>query len=548
MSIPVLSVRGLTVDLPPSGDRPHAVSDISFDIHANEIVCVVGESGSGKSVTAFTTMGLLPRALRPSTGEILFEGTDLLRLKQREYARLRGNRMAMIFQEPMTALNPCFTVGTQIEEVFAAHTMISRAERKARTLALIEEVKLPEPERIYSSYPHQLSGGQRQRIVIALALAMDPKLLIADEPTTALDVTTQAQILSMFATLKSTHNAGILFVTHDFDVVAEIADRVVVMQKGRIVEQGTAEEVLNRPRHAYTRQLIDAVPRRRPEAAQNTDYSTRPIALNVTALEKSYDIPATPTRPARKFHAVYPTDFEVRQGETLGIVGESGSGKTTLVRSLIRLIDPNGGSIWIGPNNFAVGSQRSLRPLRKDIQIVFQDPYGSLNPRRLIGEQLVGAPINFGESRELAWQRARELMRIVRLDEDALYRYPSEFSGGQRQRICIARALMVQPKILIADEAVSALDVSVQKEVLQLLADIKARMGLTMLFITHDLRVAAQVSDNIIVMSKGRIVERGTPDDVFGNPQDDYTKLLLRAMPGRGWDVPDLNALPPAEV
>ncbi|WP_435169830.1 dipeptide ABC transporter ATP-binding protein [Falsirhodobacter sp. 1013] len=538
MTGPVLSVRGLTVDLPRSGDRAHAVQDLSFDIHPNEIVCVVGESGSGKSVTAFTAMGLLPKALKPSAGQMLFEGKDLLKMSRRAHGALRGKRIAMVFQEPMTALNPCFTVGDQIEEIFKAHTRLSKAERKARTMALLEEVRLPDPPRVYSSFPHQLSGGQRQRIVIAIALAMDPTLLIADEPTTALDVTTQAQILSMFKTLKTTHNAGILFVTHDFDVVAEIADRVVVMQKGVVVEQGPVEEVLNRPQHPYTRQLIAAVPRKRDGAAPVLDEE---VALRVQGLEKTYHVPGTLMKKPRTVHALHPADFTVRKGETLGIVGESGSGKTTLVRCLIRLQDPDNGAIWIGNRNFAEGSRESLRAARKDIQIVFQDPYGSLNPRRTIGEQLIGAPMNFGVSRAVAWERAKRLMKIVRLEEEALHRYPAQFSGGQRQRICIARALMVEPKILIADEAVSALDVSVQKEVLQLLADIKRDMGLTILFITHDLRVAAQICDNLIVMSKGRIVERGTVDNVFGNPQDAYTRQLLGAMPGRGWEAPDLT-------
>ncbi|MBS9722629.1 ABC transporter ATP-binding protein [Tianweitania sp. BSSL-BM11] len=537
----VLSVRNLTVDLPLSGDRSHAVSGLSFEIHPNEIVCVVGESGSGKSVTAFTAMGLLPKALKVSAGEMLFEGKDLLKMSRSDHAKLRGQRISMVFQEPMTALNPCFTVGDQIQEIFRTHTKLSGAQCKARTLALMEEVRLPDPQRVYSSYPHQLSGGQRQRIVIAMALAMDPKLLIADEPTTALDVTTQAQILAMFKTLKTTHNAGILFVTHDFDVVAEIADRVVVMQKGIVVEQGTATEVLNDPQHPYTRQLIAAVPRKKQGEAAPLQEE---IALRVKGLSKTYHVARTLTRKARTVQALHPADFSVRKGETLGIVGESGSGKTTLVRCLIRLLDPDDGEIWIGNRNFAKGSRSSLRTARQDIQIVFQDPYGSLNPRRSIGEQLIGGPMNFGVSRSVAWDRAKRLMKIVRLEEDALYRYPAEFSGGQRQRICIARALMVEPKVLIADEAVSALDVSVQKEVLQLLADIKREMGLTILFITHDLRVASQICDNLIVMSRGQIVERGTVEQVFGDPQDAYTRQLLSAMPGNGWEVPALEAQP----
>jgi ATPase components of various ABC-type transport systems, contain duplicated ATPase len=405
---------------------------------------------------------------------------------------------------------------------------------------------MPDPPRIHASYPHQLSGGQRQRIVIAMALALNPSLLIADEPTTALDVTTQAQILAMFRDLRKTRGAGIMLVTHDFDVVAEVADKVVVMQKGRVVEQGTAEEVLNRPRHPYTRQLIDAVPRRQAEVTQ--DVGGRPVVLRVEGLEKIYRVPASFGRAAREVAALKPASFDLRKGETLGIVGESGSGKTTLVRAMLRLIDPSGGQVFVDGRDIASAPRSSLRSLRRDIQIVFQDPYGSLNPRRTIGDQLVEGPVNFGMSRSEAMKRARELVRIVRLEEEALSRYPNQFSGGQRQRLCIARALMVEPKILVADEAVSALDVSVQKEVLRLLAEIRDRMGLSMLFITHDLRVAAQVSDHVIVMSKGEIVERGPIAQVFNDPQHAYTRQLLAAMPGQGWEVPDISALPPVSA
>ncbi|MHC9236192.1 dipeptide ABC transporter ATP-binding protein [Pseudooceanicola sp. 502str34] len=537
----VLSIRNLTIDLPEGGDRPHAVENLNLDVKRNEIVCIVGESGSGKSITSFTTMGLLPRVLKPSQGEVLFEGTDVLKLSDRQHSKLRGNRMAMIFQEPMSALNPCYTVGDQIEEVFATHSSMSKSERRARTIKLLDEVHLPEPERIYHSFPHQLSGGQRQRIVIAIALAMDPALLIADEPTTALDVTTQAQILSLFKQLKETHSAGIMFVTHDFDVVAEIADRVVVMQKGLVVEQGTADEVLNRPKHPYTRQLIDAVPRRTREAPPSIEGNE--VVMKVVALEKTFHTARTLFAPARTVKAVQDVNLAIRKGETLGIVGESGSGKSTLVRCLIRLTDIDDGAVWIGGKEFSRIPRGQLHDWRKKIQIIFQDPYGSLNPRRTIGDQLVEGPVNFGVPRKVAMQKARELLRIVRMEQDALHRYPNQFSGGQRQRICIARALMVEPEILIADESVSALDVSVQKEVLNLLAEIKEEMGLTMLFITHDLRVAAQVSDNIVVMNKGQIVERGNSDQVFSNPQNEYTKKLLAAMPGQGWEVPDIAAL-----
>ena len=543
---PVLSIRNLTIDLPRGGDRPHAVSNLSLEVREKEILCIVGESGSGKSITSFAAMGLLPKVLKPSAGEIQFEGRDLLKLSEAEHSALRGNRMGMIFQEPMSALNPCYTVGDQIEEVFKAHTTLSKTERRARTMALLKEVRLPEPERLYHAYPHQLSGGQRQRIVIAIALAMEPRLLIADEPTTALDVTTQAQILDMFKALKESRNAGILFVTHDFDVVAEIADRVVVMQKGVVVEQGTVEQVLNNPRHPYTRMLIDAVPKR--HGGKGSPEMSAPIALRVAGLEKTFSTARTFFRPARKVHAVKPTDFTVLEGQTLGIVGESGSGKTTLVRCLMGLVEPDEGSVWIGNDRLDTRTAAGRRNFRKHIQIVFQDPYGSLNPRRTIGDLLVEGPVNFGVPRKQAMEKARELMRIVRLEEDVLDRYPVQFSGGQRQRISIARALMVEPKILIADEAVSALDVSVQKDVLKLLDDIRKSVGLTVIFITHDLRVAAEISDHILVMSKGEVVEYGAVDDIFGNPQHSYTRQLLVAMPGRGWEAPNMAALSAADA
>ncbi|WP_425102001.1 ABC transporter ATP-binding protein [Tropicibacter sp. S64] len=543
MTDPILSIKGLTVALPKAADRPYAVDNLSLKVMPKEIVCIVGESGSGKSITAFTTMGLLPKALTPTAGEVLFDGHDLLTLPKRTHASLRGRRMAMIFQEPMSALNPCYTVGDQIEEMFQQHTSLSAPERRARTIKLLEEVHLPDPPRVYSSYPHQLSGGQRQRIVIAMALALDPALLIADEPTTALDLSTQQQILHLFKELREKHDAGILFVTHDFDVVAEIADRVVVMQHGRIVEQGSAEEVLNRPQHPYTRLLIDAVPRRTRVAPAPI---TTPDMLKVSGLNKTYHITGGMFRKAREVHACKDVDFTVRKGETLGIVGESGSGKSTLVKCLIRLENPESGVVAVEGKDIALMSRQALHPYRKHIQIVFQDPYGSLNPRRTIGDQLVEGPVNFGENRAKAMDRARELMKIVRLGPDVLNRYPNQFSGGQRQRICIARALMVEPKILIADEAVSALDVSVQKEVLKLLNEIRDRMGLTVLFITHDLRVAAQVCDTLIVMQHGEVVERGTVEQVFGAPSHPYTRMLLDAQPGQHWTVPDVATLPPA--
>jgi len=544
----VLDVCDLTIALPAGGDRAYAVEGLHFAVRANEIVCIVGESGSGKSITAYATMGLLPQALSVRRGTLRFLQHNVLALTPGEHARLRGNQMAMIFQEPMTALNPCFTVGTQIEEVFAAHTSLSRIERRDKTLALLTEVNLPEPERMYRSYPHQLSGGQRQRIVIAIALALSPKLLIADEPTTALDVTTQAQILALLKTLKEKYQAGILFITHDFDVVADIADRVVVMEQGKIVEQGDTRQIIAAPRHPYTQKLLDAVPRYRHREDQQSDKRSsnnlqrprdarRPIVLEVVDLAKQYTLAGSLGRAPRVVTALHPTSFALEQGQTLGIVGESGSGKSTLVRCLTRLIEPDAGAIRIDSQDLMALSGTQLRAWRKHIQIVFQDPYGSLNPRRRIGEQLLLGALNFGMSRQRAWEKAQDLLDIVQMRADALYRYPSQFSGGQRQRLCIARALMVEPKILIADEAVSALDVSVQKEVLQLLEKIKTEMGLTILFITHDLRVAAQISDRLIVMHQGRVVEAGSVHEVFLTPQQPYTQALLAAMPG-----PDLFA------
>ena len=534
---PVLSIRDLTVRLPARNDRLNAVEGISLDIRPREILCVVGESGSGKSITSLAIMGLLSTALTVTGGEIDFDGCDVLQLSRKAHNALRGDKMAMIFQEPMTALNPAHKVGPQIEEVFRIHLSLAASERRQRVLKLLEEVRLPTPERLFNAYPHQLSGGQRQRIMIAMALALDPKLLIADEPTTALDVTTQAQILHLLKQLNAKHDAGILFITHDFSVVAEIADRVIVMRHGHIVETGTADQVLNNPKHSYTRALIDAVPRPAIKAEDEVEASSSTV-INVEGLNKTFHSKVGLFKPARAVAAVKDVSFQVRRGETLGIVGESGSGKTTLVRCLMRLIDPDSGRIDISGIDFAATSRRELRQYRKDIQIVFQDPYGSLNPRRTIGSQLIQGAINFGIPRKQAQDRVNELLDIVRMPRQCVNRFPSQFSGGQRQRLCIARALVVNPKVLIADEAVSALDVSIQREVLRLINDIRDRMELTVLFITHDLRVAAQVCDEVIVMQQGEVVERGAVAQIFNAPEHDYTKLLLAAQPGQSWKIP----------
>ncbi len=518
MTSPVLEVRGLTVRLPSGADRPNAIEAIDLTVAPREIVCVVGESGSGKSGTAFSIMGLLPKGqLVPTAGTIRLQGEDVLTATPQRLRALRGSRMSMIFQEPMTALNPVIPVGDQIAEVIETH---GGAGGGARILALLTAVRLPEPERLRHAYPHQLSGGQRQRIMIAMALALEPALIIADEPTTALDVTTQAQILRL------------LFITHDFGVVAEIADRVAVMKDGFIVETGPTAEVLARPQHPYTRMLIAAVPSVVPKA--RAPIGAAPVVLAIQALTKVYKSSGW-LRATREVRAADQVSLTVRRGETLGIVGESGSGKSTVARCVARLIEPTSGEIALDGQAIATLSARRLRRYRRRIQIIFQDPYRSLNPRRTVGRSIVEGPINFGTSRAEAWTRARDLLELVGIDAAAIDRYPHQFSGGQRQRICIARALAMEPALLVADEPVSALDVSVQAQVLALLDDVKRRFDLAMLFITHDLRVAAQVCDSVAVMLKGQVVEYGPAAEVFATPRHDYTRALFDAAPGKGW-------------
>ena len=534
---PILEVKGLTIALPAGGDRSTAVRDVSFTVGRGEIVCLVGESGSGKSVIAQSVMGLLPKSLPVTAGQILLQGEDITHAPLSRLRALRATRMAMIFQEPMTALNPVMTCGDQIDEVLAQHTQLSLAERREKVLAIVREVLLPEPERMVASYPHQLSGGQRQRIMIAMALVLDPVLLIADEPTTALDVTTQAQILKLVLDLQQRHGAGVLFITHDFGVVAEVAHRVAVLRLGDLVEVGDKFDVLQRPGHAYTRMLMAAVPTLQLRARQGD--AGAPVVLRVNGLDKTY-LDRRWFGPQRQVHAARDVNFEIRRGQTLGIVGESGSGKSTVARCIVRLIDPSSGSVMLGGDrsgeaaeDIAMMPARQLRPLRRRVQIIFQDPYRSLNPRRTVGQAMVEGPMNYGLSRDAALQRARALLALVRMDSSAMDRYPHQFSGGQRQRICIARALMMEPELLVADEAVSALDVSVQAQVLQLFEEIRSRLNLAMLFITHDLRVASQVCHQLAVMSQGQVVEYGPAAQVFGSPQHAYTRALFAAAPGR---------------
>ncbi len=507
----VLAVKDLTVGLPIGGDRPEAVSGISFEVNKEEIVCLVGESGSGKSVIAQTVMGLLPKTLRATAGSIVLEGENLLAASERRLRELRGARMAMIFQEPMTALNPVMRCADQIDEVLRIHTRLETNERNRKTESLLREVSLPEPERILASYPHQLSGGQRQRIMIAMALALEPALLIAE--------------------LQKKHGMGVLFITHDFGVVAEIAHRVAVLREGRLVEMGAKLEVLQQPRHEYTKMLIRSVPTLQPHAREVKDGA---VVLETKNLSKTY-LDRSWFGRRREVHAASEVSLEVRKGQTLGIVGESGSGKSTVARCIVRLIEPSGGEVRLGGVDLARMRPRALRPLRRRVQIVFQDPYRSLNPRRSVGEAIIEGPLNYGVPRAQALERARRLMQLVQMDPASLERYPHQFSGGQRQRICIARALAMEPELLVADEAVSALDVSVQAQVLALFAEIRARLELAMLFITHDLRVAAQVCDHVAVMQAGRVVEYGPAREVFLAPRHEYTRALFAAAPGRGF-------------
>ena len=537
----LLTVDSLSIALPKGADRARAVSKVSFNIEPDQMVCLVGESGSGKSMIAHALLGLLPPMVHADGGRILFEDADLLTAGSERMRSLRGAGISMIFQEPLTALNPLKKVGAQVAEAIRVHApRLPKAEISARVKELFEQVGLPDPARLAGAFPFQLSGGQRQRVMIAMALSNNPRLLIADEPTTALDVTTQRQILDLIRQLQRERGMGVLFITHDIGVVADIADRVVVLRQGEVVEQGAAAEVLHSPRCDYTRMLLEAVPgkgafRHRPDAPE-------PL-LEIKALEKTFVTRQGMFSPPRRVVAAENVCCRLDRGDTLAVVGESGSGKSTLARMILRLIEPDDGAILYCGRNVRNMNRHALRNFRRRAQIVFQDPYASLDPRLPVGESIVRGPMAFGTSRHEATAEARRWLDRVGLGPQAFGRFPHEFSGGQRQRVCIARALALKPEFLIADEAVSALDVSVQAQVLDLLSELKAEIGLSMLFITHDLRVAREIADRVVVMSRGRIVEQNETQALFERPQDPYTRRLLDAVPGReffaGRSAPD---------
>ncbi|NTG51266.1 ABC transporter ATP-binding protein [Agrobacterium rhizogenes] len=531
----VLSVKNLTISLPKAMERPHAVNDVSFDLMDGEILCIIGESGSGKSVTASAVMGLLPSIIQVTAGSIWFQGVDLVSADEVTLQSLRGRAVSIIFQDPLSALNPLMTIGDQIIEVLDAHKVGTPESRRQKVKELLNEVGLPDPDLLQHQYPFRLSGGQRQRVMIAMALALDPDVLIADEPTTALDVTTQAQILELIRKIQRRKKMSVMFITHDFGVVAEIADRVIVMEKGHLVEQGTANQVLNAPVHPYTQRLIAAVPRmttRDRDAIADT-----PVVLEVEKLNKTYRAGGGFLSKARTVQAVNDVSFSIRKGRTLGVVGESGSGKSSLGRVLLKLLKSDSGRILFDGRDIAALTDEQFRPLRPYIQMIFQDPFASLNPRHTIGRILTVGPIAHGLPMHEAKAKALRLLKRVGLDEGAFDRFPHEFSGGQRQRVGIARALMFDPVLLVADEAVSALDVSIQAQILKLLAEIQQDTKVAMIFITHDLRVASQICDEVAVMYKGEIVECGPPSQIFRAPKHAYTQRLLAAIPGSDWEA-----------
>lgn len=557
MSDTLLEVKDLSIDFQIE-DAPHiqAVSSLSFKIPKGKTLGLVGESGSGKSVTALSLMRLIPDPPGKITkGEILFNGRNILNFNEKEMRRLRGNKISMIFQEPMTSLNPVFTIGDQIAEALILHRKLSKSEANITVIDLLKRVGIKEPDKRISAYPHEFSGGQRQRVMIAMAIACGPDLLIADEPTTALDVTIQKQILNLLAELQAQYQMSILFITHDLGVVAEVADNVLVMQKGLGVEFKPVKEIFKNPEHPYTQGLLSCRPtlktntRRLPtisdviesennntKSAEKTekDLSKTETLLEVKSLEKHFPLQQNIFGQVKSWvYAVNDVSFKVPKGSTLGLVGESGCGKTTLGRTILRLVEPTAGQVFYNSRNILDINLKQMRALRKKMQIIFQDPYASLNPRMTIGSAIM-EPMEIhklGESKKDRLNRVIHLLEKVGLESNMINRYPHEFSGGQRQRVCIARALAVEPEFIVCDESVSALDVSIQAQILNLLLDLQEDLGLTYIFISHDLSVVKFMSDEVLVMYKGKIVEKNSSENIYSNPQHSYTKTLLESIP-----------------
>lgn len=556
----MLEINNLTIGFGTGVSKVTAVADVSLKVSRNSSLGIVGESGSGKSITALAIMKLLPPQAIIESGSIMFDGVELTNLSNKQINSYRGNRISMIFQEPMTALNPVIKCGKQVVEIIRLHQKINKADAKSQAIELFKKVNLPRPEHIFSSYPHQLSGGQKQRIMIAMAIANKPDLLIADEPTTALDVTVQKEIISLLNDLRKEYGMGLIFISHDLGVINEVADKVAVMYKGEIVEQGKIKNIFTNPQNPYTKGLMACRPptdiriERLPiidDFVDGTNTSFVPIeakvrdtqhsiiydnnpVLSIDNLTKEYSLSKSIWgKTTSSLKAVDDVSFKVYPGETLGLVGESGCGKTTLSRSILRLIEPTGGAIYFNDKNLLSLNNREIRNRRKDINIIFQDPYSSLNPKISIGNAIMEPMKVHGiyDNNKARMNKVFYLLEKVGLQKEHYYRYPHEFSGGQRQRIVIARTLALKPKFIICDEAVSALDVSVQAKVLNLLNDLKKEFGFTYIFISHDLNVVRFMSDRILVMKDGQIVEIGDADEVYNNPTSEYTKKLIASIP-----------------
>ena len=554
----ILDVLGLNISFGENKQKTTVVHDIDFSLYENEILAIVGESGSGKSVTSKAIMGLLQDKNTHIKGRINFEETSLLTLSFKEFAKLRGNDIAMIFQEPMSALNPSLTCGFQVAEILLHHKKVSASEVKKEVLQLFEKVKLPRPQEMYTSYPHQISGGQMQRVVIAMAIACKPKLLIADEPTTALDVTVQKEILQLLKDLQKQTGMSMLFISHDLALVCELADRVLVMYKGDIVEKGTVKEIFEAPKKPYTKALLGSRPKldvrykvlptiasikdnsfipqsitSQQRAKKHQKIYTKTPLLRVENVAKSYFSRVGVFGQKQEIKAVNGISFDVFEGETLGLVGESGCGKSTLGKVILQLEKATKGSIFYKGKEITSLKSKDLRSLRKDIQLIFQDPYSSLHPRKIIGQAII-EPMEvhgIGSSKKQRKEKAMELLSRVGLEASYFHRYPHQLSGGQRQRVGIARTIAMEPKLVICDESVSALDISVQAQVLNLLNELKEDFGFTYIFISHDLAVVKYMADQLLVMNKGAIEEIGDADEIYANPVKQYTKKLIDSIP-----------------